>query len=233
MDRKALVFATIITTRSGGSSYKNRVELQNGCLSRGHSNTFIPSTIAGSNIDRDTGALNKENFNMNMAVDAYISRVDGCLCGNSCAKLPVQALRVSISEDGGGKEERVWRTDKGSRAWLLHTSWLLHLWWHMGQEASVGVRELGDALARKCKETQPCCNMDEVLSGFLAGKVSYLLCSWILLHAPQNSATGTSGSGPGRGTNGFDIVFTLNKVSAFFVFLVFYLPHSGVSLYNV
>ena len=46
--------ATTITTRSGGSSYKNRVELQNGCLSRGHSNT---STMASSNIDRDTGAV--------------------------------------------------------------------------------------------------------------------------------------------------------------------------------
>ena len=39
--------ATLVTTRSSGSSYLNRVELQNGCLSRGHSNLFIPSTLSG------------------------------------------------------------------------------------------------------------------------------------------------------------------------------------------
>ena len=39
--------ATLVTTRSSGSSYLNRVELQNGCLSLGHANTFIPSTLAG------------------------------------------------------------------------------------------------------------------------------------------------------------------------------------------
>ena len=33
---------TLVTTRSSGSSYLNRVELQNGCLSLGHANTFIP-----------------------------------------------------------------------------------------------------------------------------------------------------------------------------------------------
>jgi len=34
---------TLVTTRCSGDSYLNRVELQNGCLSRGHCNTFIPS----------------------------------------------------------------------------------------------------------------------------------------------------------------------------------------------
>ena len=81
--------ATIVTTRSSGSSYKNRVKLHNGCLSRGHSNRFIPSTIAGSNINRETGAVDKVKLkeNMNLAVDAYISRVDGCPCGNSIINL--------------------------------------------------------------------------------------------------------------------------------------------------
>lgn len=32
--------ATLVTTRSSGSSYLNRVELQNGCLSLAHSNLF-------------------------------------------------------------------------------------------------------------------------------------------------------------------------------------------------
>ena len=40
--------ATIVTTRSSGCSYLNRVELQNGCLSLGHAHTFIPSTLGGS-----------------------------------------------------------------------------------------------------------------------------------------------------------------------------------------
>ena len=46
--------ATLVTTRSSGSSYLNRVELQNGCLSLAHSNTFIPSTLAGLCIDQQT-----------------------------------------------------------------------------------------------------------------------------------------------------------------------------------
>ena len=39
---------TLVTTRCSGSSFLNRVEVQNGCLSRGHSNLFIPSTLSGS-----------------------------------------------------------------------------------------------------------------------------------------------------------------------------------------
>lgn len=38
---------TLVTTRRSGSSYLNRVELQNGCLAMAHSNIFIPSTIHG------------------------------------------------------------------------------------------------------------------------------------------------------------------------------------------
>ena len=48
---------TIVTTRSSVSSYLNRVELQNGCLSLGHSNLFIPSTLSGSNVDRQQALL--------------------------------------------------------------------------------------------------------------------------------------------------------------------------------
>ena len=40
--------AIMVTIRSSGSSYKNRVELQNGCLALGHTNLFIPSTLNGS-----------------------------------------------------------------------------------------------------------------------------------------------------------------------------------------
>ena len=77
--------ATLVTTCSSGSSYLNRVELQNGCLSRGHSGTFIPSTIAGSCIDPNTGTVDKTKLkeNMELAIEAYINRVNGCPCGES------------------------------------------------------------------------------------------------------------------------------------------------------
>ena len=45
--------ATLVTAHCSRSSYLNRVELQNGCLSLGLANTFIPSTLAGSCIDPD------------------------------------------------------------------------------------------------------------------------------------------------------------------------------------
>ena len=50
----------------------NRVELQNGCLSLGHANTFIPSTLAGSNLDSESGNVNEENLkeNSNLAITA-------------------------------------------------------------------------------------------------------------------------------------------------------------------
>ena len=81
--------ATLVTTRCSGCSYMNRVELQNGCLSRGHSNTFIPSTLAGTCLDSSTGKISEEKVkeNLSLAIDAYISRVDGCPCGDTTIKL--------------------------------------------------------------------------------------------------------------------------------------------------
>jgi len=77
--------ATLVTTRSSGSSYRNRVELQNDCLSLGHASTFIPSTLGGSCLDPDTGKMDEEKLgnNMELAVDAYISRVNGAPCGST------------------------------------------------------------------------------------------------------------------------------------------------------
>ena len=43
---------TLVTSRCSGDSYLNRVELQNSHLSKGHSNAFIPSTLAGNNTDK-------------------------------------------------------------------------------------------------------------------------------------------------------------------------------------
>ena len=73
------------TTCSSGSSYLNYVELQNGCSALGHANTFIPSTLSGCCIDPNSGTVNENRLkeNLNMAIDAYISRVDGCACGDT------------------------------------------------------------------------------------------------------------------------------------------------------
>ena len=81
--------ATLVTTRSSGCSYLNRVELQNGCLSLGHAHTFIPSTLGGSCYNQQTGEIDDDKLrrNMDLAIEAYISRVDHCSCGNTCIHL--------------------------------------------------------------------------------------------------------------------------------------------------
>jgi hypothetical protein len=81
--------ATLVTTRCSGSSYLNRVELQNGCLSLGHANTFIPSTMAGCNLDPETGNIDQAKLkeNLNLAITAYVSRVNGCPCGDTNIQL--------------------------------------------------------------------------------------------------------------------------------------------------
>lgn len=73
---QAKKFATLVTSKSSGSSYLNRVELQNGCLSRGHSNLFIPSTLGGSPVDPNTGNVDKEKLKHNhtRAIDIYIEK---------------------------------------------------------------------------------------------------------------------------------------------------------------
>ncbi len=72
---------TMVTSRFSGGSYLNKVELQNGCLSVGHSHLFIPSTINGSNTDA-FGKIDKEKLRKNLetAADVYISAVDGSPC---------------------------------------------------------------------------------------------------------------------------------------------------------
>ena len=68
---------TLVSSMSSGSSYLNRVELQNGCLAIAHANLYIPSTIHGSNCD-ETGAVDYDKLKKNLetASDVYISRCD-------------------------------------------------------------------------------------------------------------------------------------------------------------
>lgn len=72
---------TLVTTRCSGDSFLNRVELQNGCLARGHSNLFIPSTLLGAPYN-DDGSFSEEKHkaNMSQALGQYISRVDKTPC---------------------------------------------------------------------------------------------------------------------------------------------------------
>lgn len=80
---------TLVTTRSSGSSYLNRVELQNGCLTRAHSNLFIPSTLNGSCMSSETGKVDKEVLHRNLsdAIDVDLQRCNGCQCGHTVIHL--------------------------------------------------------------------------------------------------------------------------------------------------
>ena len=79
--------ATLVTARSSGSSYLNRVELQNGCLTRGHSNLFIPSTLAGS--CTESAQVNEEILkqNLELAIEVYLRCVDQSPCGETVIHL--------------------------------------------------------------------------------------------------------------------------------------------------
>ena len=76
---------TMVTSRSSGSSYLNRLELQNGCLAVAHANLFIPSTLNGMPIDPSTGLVDKDilTANLNQAADINIKRVNQCSCGDT------------------------------------------------------------------------------------------------------------------------------------------------------
>lgn len=79
---------TLVTTRSSGASYLNRVELQNGCLIRAHSNLFIPSTLHGSCV-KESGQVDKSILHQNLstAIDVYIQRCNHCPCGETVINL--------------------------------------------------------------------------------------------------------------------------------------------------
>ena len=78
-------YATLVIARSSDSSFLNRVELQNGCLSLAHAYLFIPSNINGTCFDPNTGKLDEQRLrtNLGLAMDIYISRVNGAPCGES------------------------------------------------------------------------------------------------------------------------------------------------------
>lgn len=76
---------TLVTTRSNGFSYLNRVELQNDSLARPHSNLFIPSTLHGSPINMETGKIDDTILHKNLSttIDVYIERCNGGPCNRT------------------------------------------------------------------------------------------------------------------------------------------------------
>ena len=105
--------ATIVSARNSGASYLNRVELQNGCLALGHANLYIPSTLGGSCLDPTSGNVDPERLkhNMQLATDVYISRVDGCPCGQGNIRLFEGAQSQNLQELRG----KVMQYLKGSK----------------------------------------------------------------------------------------------------------------------
>ena len=111
---------TLVSARNSGASYLNRVELQNGCLALAHANLFVPSTLGGSCLDTNTGKVDPEKFkhNMQLATDVYISRVNGCPCGEGTIRLfkgadstELQELREKLLQylKGSNRQQEVLR----------------------------------------------------------------------------------------------------------------------------
>ena len=81
---------TLVSSQSSGSSYLNRVELQNSCLALAHSNLFIPSTLSGSAFSPDTreADMDRVRNNLELATSVYIDQVD---------KINVPVVRLSFT----------------------------------------------------------------------------------------------------------------------------------------
>ena len=90
----------MITTRSSGSSYLNRVELQNRCLTQAHYNLFIPSTLKGSCANDETGTIDQDRLkeNLELATDVYINRCNGYSCGDTVIHLFIDADSSKLQE---------------------------------------------------------------------------------------------------------------------------------------
>ena len=108
--------STLVTARNSGSSYLNRVELQNGCLALAHANLFIPSTLGGSCMDGNKVDRSKYAENMKMATEVYINRVNECPCGETVIHL------YQGSDSTKEQENRKYLLQylKGSKAQVQH-----------------------------------------------------------------------------------------------------------------
>jgi hypothetical protein len=108
---EAYTEATLVTSKSSGSSYLNGVELQNGCLSLAHANLFIPSTLngsccSGSDIDKE-----KLTQNLMSAAEVYIQRCNNAPCGDTEIHLYLGADSSELQN----RRERLLKFLKGSQ----------------------------------------------------------------------------------------------------------------------
>ena len=103
--------ATLVTARNSGSSYLNRVELHNGCLSLAHSNLFIPSTLNGSCYVGSQIDEQKLAQNLTSAAEVYIERCNKAPCGDAEIHLYIGA----DSSERQCKTEMLLKYLKGSR----------------------------------------------------------------------------------------------------------------------
>ena len=69
---------TFVSTRHRGGSYLNRVELQNGCLSRAQCNLFIPSSLCGSNFSENGVHETRLEQNLETATDVFSEPCGEC-----------------------------------------------------------------------------------------------------------------------------------------------------------
>ena len=107
--------AELVTSRNSGASFRNRVELQNGCLALGHANLFIPSTLHGL-CTLESGKINEEVLKRNLAaaIDVCINRVDCTPCASTEIHLVKGAESTTYQEENkllkvflkGKKEEK-------------------------------------------------------------------------------------------------------------------------------
>ena len=74
---------------------------------------FIPSTLAGSCINPETGTIDQErvNKNMDLAITAYINRVDGCPCGDA----KISLFKGAVSQEWQAKRRKQLVFLKGSK----------------------------------------------------------------------------------------------------------------------
>ncbi len=127
-------YVTMVTARNSGSSYLNRVELQNGCLTLAHSNLFIPSNLNGSCFNPETGKLDKSRLkaNMDTATEIYINRANNAPCGKTQIHLfrgadshEQQVLRndVLVYLKGSKRQKEKLKADKSEIYKLLSKVW--------------------------------------------------------------------------------------------------------------
>ena len=103
--------ATLVTSRSSGSSYLNRVELQNGCLFLAHADLFIPSTLNGSSCSGSDVDKEKLTQNLMSAAEVYIQRCNKAPCGDTEIHLYLGADSSELQN----RRERLLKFLKGSQ----------------------------------------------------------------------------------------------------------------------